>query len=35
LLEFAANVRQLGDPVRDIQHQPIAVGGTDWAEFHG
>lgn len=29
LLEFAANVRELGDPVRDIQHEPIAVGGTD------
>ena len=24
-LEFAANVRTLGDPTRDIQHAPIAV----------
>lgn len=25
LLEFAANVRSLGDPVRDIQHQPATA----------
>jgi catechol 2,3-dioxygenase-like lactoylglutathione lyase family enzyme len=25
LLEFAANVRELGDPDRDIQHQPATV----------
>jgi catechol 2,3-dioxygenase-like lactoylglutathione lyase family enzyme len=25
LLEFAANVRELGDPVRDIQHEPATT----------
>lgn len=25
LLEFAANLRELGDPERDIQHQPATV----------
>ena len=25
LLEFAANVRSLGDPIRDIQHQPVST----------
>ncbi|WP_193199280.1 VOC family protein [Nostoc sp. MG11] len=25
LLEFAANVRSLGDPVRDLQHQPATA----------
>lgn len=28
LLEFAANVRSLGDPVRDIQHQPVSTTTT-------
>lgn len=25
LLEFAANARQLGDPLRDIQHEPATI----------
>jgi catechol 2,3-dioxygenase-like lactoylglutathione lyase family enzyme len=30
LLEFAANLRELGDPDRDIQHQPAtALSTTD------
>jgi catechol 2,3-dioxygenase-like lactoylglutathione lyase family enzyme len=27
LLEFAANVRPLGDPIRDLQHQPANILG--------
>lgn len=28
LLEFAANVRSLGDPIKDIQHQPVSTATT-------
>ena len=28
LLEFAANARSLGDPIKDIQHQPISTTTT-------